>query len=96
LAGEDSDVELLRVRLTQLAATQPIDLVNLARGSALLRMRVSVEGKPLFEREPGLFLAFQDEVARFWCDVEPVLRRAYAGILEEARSALASGESSAS
>jgi uncharacterized protein len=87
LAGEGADIDLLRARLTQALATDAIDLVNLARGGALLRMQVATEGKPLFESEPGLFLHFQDEVARFWCDVEPVLNHAYARILQEARSA---------
>ena len=87
LAGERADIDLLRARLAQVLATDAIDLVNLARGSALLRMQVSTEGKPLFESEPGLFLHFQDEAARFWCDVEPVLSLAYARILEQARSA---------
>ena len=87
LAGERADIDLLRARLAQALATDAIDLVNLARGSALLRMQVSTEGKPLFESEPGLFLHFQDEAARFWCDVEPVLSLAYARILEQARSA---------
>jgi predicted nucleotidyltransferase len=87
LAGEGVDIDLLRARLAQALATDAIDLVNLARGSALLRMRIAAEGKALFESEAGLFLRFQDEVTRFWCDVEPVLRLAYAGILEEARPA---------
>jgi predicted nucleotidyltransferase len=87
LAGDRGDVDLLRIRLTEALATDAIDLVNLARGSALLRMRVGAEGKPLFESEPGLFLRFQEDAARFWCDVEPVLSLAYARILEEAKAA---------
>jgi predicted nucleotidyltransferase len=86
LAAERADIDLLRTRLAQALDTDTIDLVNLARGSALLRMQVSTEGKPLFESEPGLFLHFQDEAARFWCDVELVLSFAYARILEHARS----------
>jgi uncharacterized protein len=86
-AGEQSDLDLLRTRLAKVLATDSIDLVDLARATALLRMRVAAEGQPLFEAQPGLFMFFQDETARFWCDVEPVLSRAYAGILERARSA---------
>jgi predicted nucleotidyltransferase len=85
LSGEHGDIDLLRTRLAQILATDAIDLVNLARGGALLRMQVGAEGKPLFESEPGLFVRYQDEVARTWCDVEPVLSLAYARILEEAR-----------
>ena len=87
LSGERGNIELLRTRMAQLLATDRIDPVNLARGSALLRMQVGTEGRLIFESEPGLFVRFQDEVALFWCDVEPVLSHVYAHILEEARSA---------
>lgn len=87
LPGEHADLDQLRAGLVQILATDAIDLVNLAKGGALVRMQVSTEGKVLFESQPGLFLRFQDETARFWCDVEPVLSAAYARILEGARSA---------
>jgi predicted nucleotidyltransferase len=87
LAGEHADIDLLRERMTHALATDEIDLVNLARASALLRFRAAAEGKALFESDPGSFQRFQDEAARFWCDVEPVLSLAYARILENARSA---------
>jgi predicted nucleotidyltransferase len=83
---ESADIDRLRTRLTQALGTDAIDLVNLAKASALLRMRAGTEGKALFESEPGVFLRFQEEVARFWCDVEPVLSLAYARILQEART----------
>jgi len=87
LAGEHSDVDLFRERLVQAVGTESIDLVNLACSSSLLRMRVAAEGEALFESEPGLFKGFQAEAARFWCDVEPVLSRAYTQILGRARCA---------
>ncbi len=67
-------------------ASDEVDLVNLASASALLRFRVAAEGRPLYESEPGVFRGFQEEAARFWCDIEPVLRMTYARILREARS----------
>lgn len=87
LAGEQTDVDRLRCTLAKIVGTDAIDLVDLTRGSALLRMQVANEGKLLFENTPGTFLRFQDETARFWCDVEPVLSLAYARILEKARAA---------
>jgi predicted nucleotidyltransferase len=87
LGDKDANIELLADRVAHLLGNDESDLVNLSRGSALLRFRVAAEGKALFEREPGLFRQFQDEVSRFWCDVEPVLGRAYASILDQARSA---------
>lgn len=86
LADDHGDIDLLRTRLAQALTSDAIDLVNLARGSALLRRQVGAEGQAMFEREPDLFLRFREETARFWCDVEPVLSPAYARILEEARS----------
>jgi predicted nucleotidyltransferase len=83
-ADGGGDIELLRSRLSQVLDTDAIDLVDLVRAGALLRTRAGAEGTVLFESEPGIFLAFQDEVARFWCDVEPVLTRAYASILAKA------------
>jgi predicted nucleotidyltransferase len=87
LAGEHADADRLRCALSEIVGTDAIDLVNLARGSALLRMQVANEGKLFFESVPGTFLQFQDETARFWCEVEPVLSLTYARILEKARAA---------
>lgn len=87
LADGQPDIELLRERLAPALATDELDLVDLTKASALLRFRVAAEGKPLFESPAGGFLQFQDEAARFWCDIEPVLSNAYRRILAEAKSA---------
>jgi len=87
LADGEANLDLLRDRIERALATDEVDLVNLAKSSALLRFRVAAEGRPLFESRPGVFRQFQDEAARFWCDIEPVLSRAYGSILDEARSA---------
>ena len=82
-----SDVELLRDRFMQVLGTDSIDLVDLSRASALLRFQAASEGKPILEGAPGVFQQFQIEAATFWCDIEPVLRRIYAQILEEVKAA---------
>ncbi len=83
LAQAQTDEELVRERLMAILGTDRIDLVDLDRASALLRFRISAEGKPVHESAPGVFQQFQIEAATFWCDIEPVLRRTYARILAD-------------
>ena len=78
--------ELLRERLMEILGTDLVDLVDLSKASALLRIQVAVEGTPLFE-DTGVFQAFQIDAASFWCDVEPVLRVAYGQILDGVQAA---------
>jgi len=77
----------LRARLMEILGTDSIDLVDLSRASALLRFQVAAKGKPVFESAPCLYQKFQIEAATFWCDIEPVLGRVYAQILEEVKAA---------
>jgi len=86
--GDDQpDEDLLRDRLMQILGTDRIDLVDLSKASALLRFKVAAEGNPIFEDTTGLFQQLQIQSASFWCDIEPVLRRTYAQILERVKAA---------
>lgn len=86
--GEDRfDEELLRAGFMEILGTDKIDLVDLSMASALLRFRVAAEGKCVFESTPGRYQRFQIEAATFWCDIESVLRHAYAQILEKVKAA---------
>jgi predicted nucleotidyltransferase len=87
LAGGTLDEELLRERLMEILGTDLVDLVDLSKASALLRIQVAVGGKPVFEDETGIFQTFQIDAASFWCDVEPVLRAAYRQILDGLQAA---------
>jgi hypothetical protein len=87
LAGKTLDEELLRERLMAILATDLVDMVDLSKASALLRIQVAVGGRPVFEDDTGIFQAFQIDAASFWCDVEPVLRVAYKQILDGLRAA---------
>jgi len=87
LAGGTLDEELLRERLMEILGTELVDLVDLSKASALLRIQVAVGGKPVFEDETGIFQTFQIDAASFWCDVEPVLRAAYRQILDGLQAA---------
>ncbi|HEY8209634.1 MAG TPA: nucleotidyltransferase domain-containing protein [Myxococcaceae bacterium] len=83
LADERFDpLDLLPPLVTALG-TDRIDLVDLRKAGALLRFRAVRDGRPIFEARPGRFQELQLEAADFWCDVEPVLRRAYDALLSE-------------
>ena len=78
-SGFDPDV--LQADLVGALGSDRIDLVDLNRGSALLRFRVAAEGSPIYQAEPNAFQDFQVEAARFWCDVGSVLDASYGDVL---------------
>jgi predicted nucleotidyltransferase len=58
-----------------------VDLVDLARAGGQLRYRAARDGRVLFEVRPGEFERFWFDAVSFWCDVAPVVERAYEGVL---------------
>lgn len=83
LADAALDHFQLLADLTAALGTDAVDLVDLAAASAVLRFRVARHGQPLFERRDGLFSEFVLRAALYWCDIEPVVRRAHAAVLAE-------------
>jgi predicted nucleotidyltransferase len=83
LAGPAFDPDDLLARLVLRLGTDEVDLVDLSRASALLRYRAAAEGRPLFESAPDRFERFWFEAVSFWCDMGPIIREAYEGILED-------------
>ncbi|MGF1662931.1 MAG: nucleotidyltransferase domain-containing protein [Kineosporiaceae bacterium] len=83
LADPDHAVDLARLAadLMALVGSDDVDVVDLARASAVLRRDAASVGVVLVERQAGAFLGFALEAVTFWCDVEPVLRRAHAEVL---------------
>lgn len=81
LADDAPDLLGLSVTLTEILGTDKVDVVDLARTSALLRYRVARDGIPLLERSPDEFPRFQVEAVQFWCDTETVIRRAHDDVL---------------
>ncbi len=79
--GAGFDPDALQAELVGALGSDRIDLVDLNRGSALLRFRVAAEGVPLYQADPSAFQDFQIEAARFWCDVAPVLDASYSDVL---------------
>lgn len=77
LADGAFDPDALLARLGEELGTNALDLADLSRASALLRFKAAGEGFLLYEREAGLFDQFRLEAISTWCDMEPVLTRAY-------------------
>lgn len=59
-----------------------IDLADLSRASALLRFKAAADGVMVFESVTGEFDRFRLAAIQTWCDMEPVLSRAYTASLE--------------
>ena len=76
----------LRVVVVETLGTDDVDLVDLARASAVLRRDAAATGRLVHERVAGTFTDFRVEAATFWCDVEPVVREAHAAVLAAART----------
>jgi predicted nucleotidyltransferase len=83
LAAESFDPAALLATLVEALACDRVDLVDLNRASGLLRFRAAREGVLVHETEAGAGNRFRVEAARFWHDVEPVLRPAYEQFLQQ-------------
>ena len=81
LADDPPDLLGLSATLTEILGTDEVDVVDLRRGSALLRYRVARDGIALLERPSGEFQRFQLEAVQFWCDAETVIRSAHDDVL---------------
>ena len=81
--GSELDLLALRADLSGALASDDVDLVDLARASALLRYQAARDGHVVVEPEEGSVLHFRTEATLFWCDVECVVTRAQAAVLAE-------------
>lgn len=81
LAADDLDPARLHVDISHCLGTDDVDLVDLARASALLRFEAARHGRCIYEATPGVHEDFVLRVTLFWCDAEPVIRRAHAAVL---------------
>lgn len=71
----------LTAEIVAALGTDDVDVVDLAHASALLRFAAGRDGRRVHERSPGDHLAFVPEARHFWCDAEPVIRRAGTAVL---------------
>lgn len=83
LARASMDAGLLLAILVEATGSDRVDLVDLRRAGGLLRHRAAVDGRVVFEARAGLADDFRLDAARFWCDVAPILEKAYNGVLAE-------------
>lgn len=83
LAGPELDAAALQSAASRALGTDAVDVVDLARASALLRFHAARDGRCLYEAAPGVHEAFVLAATLFWCDAEPVIRRAQAVVLAD-------------
>jgi predicted nucleotidyltransferase len=81
LATHAADITGLLAALVEIAGTDRIDLVDLARASGVLRFRAARDGQVVHQDPPGRWREFRLEAAHFWCDMSPVFGPAHADVL---------------
>ena len=68
LCAGPADLEAWHMTLAPLIGTDRLDLVDLRRAGSLLAFEVARTGRPVFERGPGTFHAFQALASRRYAD----------------------------
>jgi predicted nucleotidyltransferase len=81
LADDALDVGLLHGELAQVLGTDAVDLVDLDRASALLRVEAARHGRVVVAHPPEVHQRFVLTATLFWCDAGPVIERAQAAVL---------------
>jgi predicted nucleotidyltransferase len=82
--GEPSlDRDGLLADLVDAAGTEALDLVDLDRAGGLVRFRAARDAVVLFEAGDGPFARFWLAAVSYWCDMGPIIRAGYEGILED-------------
>jgi len=68
----DKPIEMLALtnRVIRLLRTDNIDVIDLRRASPLLKYSAVRHGKPLYEREPGMFNEFYSLAFRMYVDTK--------------------------
>ena len=83
LGGPSLDRDGLLADLVAAAGTEALDLVDLDRAGGLVRFRAARDAVVLFEAADGTFARFWFEAVSYWCDMGPIIRAGYEGILED-------------
>jgi predicted nucleotidyltransferase len=82
--GEPSlDRDGLLADLVAAAGTEALDLVDLDRAGGLVRFRAARDAVVLGEAGDGTFARFWFDAVSYWCDMGPIIRAGYEGILED-------------
>jgi uncharacterized protein len=81
--GREVDASGLLAALVEALGCDRVDLVDLSHASGLLRFRAARDGVTIVSRRPGKDDEFRYQAAQFWCDMGPILERAYDALLSE-------------
>lgn len=82
LADPGFDPDAFLAHLVPMLGVERIDLVDLRRASGQLRYRAAADAIVAYARDETTFQQFWFEAVAFWCDAGPVLRPAYAAVLD--------------
>lgn len=77
LGSPDFDPDDFLARLVVALGTDRVDLARLDGAGGLFRYRVAADGQVIYESESGLFERFWMAAVTFWCEAEPILKKAY-------------------
>ncbi len=83
LGSEPLDREGLLADLVAALGTEEVDLVDLDRASGLVRFRAARDGVVAFQAVDDAFARFWFDAVSYWCDMGPIIRAGYEGVLEE-------------
>lgn len=81
LADEPFDHSGLLAAIVEAVGSDRVDLVDPRASAGCCAYRAARDGQMVFEARPHLGERFRLDAVQFWCDTEPVLRRAYEDVL---------------
>jgi predicted nucleotidyltransferase len=83
LGDPSLDREALLADVVAALGTEAIDLVDLDRAGGLVRFRAARDAVVTFESSDGTFARFWFDAVSYWCDMGPIIRAGYDGVLAE-------------
>lgn len=81
LAGDRFDFFAFLAGLVRVLGSDRVDLVDLGRAGAQVRVRAARDGRVLHAVDEAVFPRFWLEAVSFWCEAGPVIRAGYADVL---------------
>jgi len=83
LAEAGLDREALLADLVVALGSEAVDLVDLDRAGGLVRFRAARDAVVIAEPDEAAFARFWLDAVSYWCDMGPIIRAGYDGVLAE-------------